>query len=139
MPGVATERSSVRGVVKPVEIGESPVSLNARAYRLQKRGRHATAEPLLRRALELKPHYPYAMYNLGWSLVAQGKAREALGPLHQTAALQPQRWEPYQRMSEAYAQLGLPEKAAAYAIKADALRKGHRRSASTNARTAAEE
>ncbi len=123
---------------KPETLGvrpESAVSLNAQAYRLQKRGRHATAELLLRRALELKPDYPYALYNLGWSLVAQGKAREALAPLHQTAAKQPERWEPYQRISEAYAQLGLPEKAAAYAIKADGLRRGHRRSASTKTRS----
>jgi tetratricopeptide (TPR) repeat protein len=113
--------------------------LNARAYRLQKQRRHAEAEPLLRRALELDPNFPYALYNLGWSLVAQGRAREALEPLKRTAAMQPRRWEPYQRLSEAYAMLGEADKAAAYARDATYLRTGRRPSASADTRPAPEE
>ena len=52
------------------------------------------------------PNRAYAQYNLGWSLLSQGKAREALGPLHRTAAQQPDRWEPQHRLAQAYARLG---------------------------------
>src|SRR5258705_15526 len=56
-------------------------------------GRPGEAEPLLRKAVALDPGFAYAQYNLGWSLLEQGKAREALGPLRRTAAQQPDRWE----------------------------------------------
>jgi predicted Zn-dependent protease len=101
---------------------ESASSLNLRAYWLQQRGQHRAAEPLLRRALALRPGYAYALYNLGWSLVEQGRPREALRPLQHTASLQPHRWEPQQRLAEAYAALGQREASAAAAARARLLR-----------------
>jgi predicted Zn-dependent protease len=101
----------------------SAVALNARAYRLQRTGRHTEAEPLLREAVKRRPGYAYAQYNLGWSLVAQGKPREALGPLRRTAAQQPHRWEPQYRLGQAYEQLGEMEKARAAYARASALRR----------------
>jgi tetratricopeptide (TPR) repeat protein len=86
--------------------GTSITALNSRAYGLLRRGRYAEAEPLLRQALRANPNYAYALYNLGWSLVGQGKGREAIEPLRESAALQPGRWEPQQRLSEAYEQIG---------------------------------
>lgn len=131
--------ASLQDTERSVDRREGPVSLNGRAYRLQKRGRHAEAEPLLRRAVELKPDYAYANYNLGWSLVEQGKALEALRPLRRSAAMQPGRWEPYQRLSEAYALIGEAEKAAAFALRAQSLRKGRRSAASTPPRIVREQ
>jgi predicted Zn-dependent protease len=98
------------------------MALNNRAYRLQRQGRHAEAEPLLRRALALDPNSAYAQYNLGWSLLEQGRAREAIAPLRRTAALQPGRWEPQQRLAEAYSQLGQRERTAEALARARALR-----------------
>jgi predicted Zn-dependent protease len=109
--------------------GESAMALNNRAYRLQRQGRHAEAEPLLRRALALDPDNAYAQYNLGWSLVAQGKAREALVPLQRTAALQPDRWEPQRRPAQTYEQLGQTKRAAAAYARARALGYGRRSAA----------
>jgi predicted Zn-dependent protease len=103
---------------------ESAASLNARAYRLQRRGHHAEAEPLLRRALEKDPNHPYAQYNLGWSLVEQGKAKEAVAPLEKTASRQPNRWEPQQRLAEAYEKLGEQDKAQEAYARARSLRGG---------------
>jgi len=97
--------------VRPARAGGTAAALNARAYRLQKAGRHVEAEPLLREAVRRDPSRAYAQYNLGWSLLSQGKAREALGPLRRTAAQQPERWEPQLRLAQAYAQLGESEKA----------------------------
>ena len=104
--------------------GESASTLNLRAYRLQRAGRHAEAEPLLRRALFLHPDYAYALYNLGWSLLEQGRPREALPFLQRTGALQPHRWEPQQRLSEAYAAVGNREASAIAAARAQRLRSG---------------
>jgi len=115
---------------------ESATALNDRAFQLQKLGKHEEAEPLLRRALELKPDYAYALYNLGWSLVAQGKARDALGPLSRSAELQPGRWEPLQRLSEAYALLGETDKAREYEEKAKDVRGGARGKATPALRNA---
>jgi len=81
-------------------------SLNAEGYALLRRGRYAEAEEPLRAAVRMKSNYGYALYNLGWSLLAQGKAREAIEPLRDAAALQPNRWEPLQKLSEAYSQIG---------------------------------
>jgi Flp pilus assembly protein TadD len=100
----------------------SAEALNAQGYRLLRQGRYRDAEPLLREAVRLKPGYAYAQYNLGWSLVAQGKAREALKPLHTTARQQPRRWEPQRRLAQAYQQLGESEKARAHSSRAQALR-----------------
>jgi Flp pilus assembly protein TadD len=95
--------------------------LNARAYRLQRAGRHAEAEPLLRRAVALDPDFAFAQYNLGWSLLEQGKARAALGPLRRTAVQQPHRWEPQLRLGQAYKKLGDLARARAAYQKARAL------------------
>jgi tetratricopeptide (TPR) repeat protein len=105
---------------------ETAVTLNNRAYRMQRIGRHRAAEPLLREALRQRPGYAYALYNLGWSLVEQGRAREAVDPLRRTAALQPNRWEPQQRLAEAYRLLGRESDAAAAARRARELRFGRR-------------
>ena len=88
-----------------VSITGTASSLNDRAYRLQREGRHRQAEPLLREALRRNPNYAYAQYNLGWSLVEQGRAREAVAPLQRTAARQPGRWQPQYRLGQAYEQL----------------------------------
>lgn len=114
---------------RTVRTRESAFSLNNRAYRLQKQGRHADAEPLLRRALELDPSHAYARYNLGWCLLEQGKASEALPHLKITAAQQPGRWEPQQRLSEAYSRLGDRKRAAVAAEKARSLRGDRRQGA----------
>jgi predicted Zn-dependent protease len=108
---------------------ETAASLNERAYRLQLRGRHREAEPLLRRALQLDPDYAHAQYNLGWCLVAQGKAREAVDWLLRTARRQPDRWEPYLRLAEAYEQLGQKARAAAAYARARLLGYGEHRAA----------
>jgi len=97
-------------------------TLNDRAYRLQRQGRHRQAEPLLREALRRNPNYAYAQYNLGWSLVEQGRAREAVAPLQRTAARQPGRWEPQYRLGQAYEQMGELDKARASYARARALR-----------------
>jgi predicted Zn-dependent protease len=73
---------------------------------LLKRGRFSEAEAPLRTAVRLRPSYGYALYNLGWCLLEQSRAREAIEPLRESAALQPGRWEPQQKLSEAYVQLG---------------------------------
>ena len=110
---------------------ESPDRLNNRAYRLQRQGRHAEAEPLLRQALKRNPRSAYAQYNMGWSLLSQGKPRQALGHLRRTAKQQPGRWEPHQRLAEAYERVGDREKAAEARARARALRSGRRRRRST--------
>lgn len=86
--------------------GRGAVQLNAQGFALLRRGRYADAESPLRAAVRLRPNYPYALYNLGCSLLGQGKAREAVDPLRESAALQPNRWEPLQKLAEAYAELG---------------------------------
>lgn len=85
---------------------QGPVALNAQGYALLKRGRFSEAETPLRAAVRLRPNYAYALYNLGWCLLEQGRVRDAIEPLRESAALQPDRWEPQQKLSEAYAQLG---------------------------------
>jgi predicted Zn-dependent protease len=102
-------------------------ALDARGYRLLRRGQAATAEPLLREAVRRNPGYAYAQYNLGWSLLEQGKAREALTPLRRTAAQQPNRWEPHHRLAQAYARLGEHEKAREAEARAQALRRSRSR------------
>lgn len=104
----------------------SAAALNARAYRLQREGRQAEAEPLLREAVKRDPSHAYAQYNLGVSLLSQGKVREALEPLHRTAAQQPARWEPQQRLGQAYERLGDEEQARAAYARARALRSRRR-------------
>jgi len=104
--------------------GRSPVSLNAEGYALLRRGRFADAEAPLRAAVRLRPNFGYALYNLGWSLLGQGKAREAVEPLRESAALQPGRWEPLQKLSEAYAQIGNEELSFETRARARDLRSG---------------
>jgi predicted Zn-dependent protease len=128
-PSSAIRRRPAATPARPAVVAAAPIrgsasALNLRAYRLLQRGRHTEAEPLLRRALALRPGYAYALYNLGWSLVEQGRAREALAPLRRTAALQPGRWEPQQRLADAYAVLGDQDAAASAAARAHALRYG---------------
>ncbi|HTE18265.1 MAG TPA: tetratricopeptide repeat protein [Armatimonadota bacterium] len=106
---------------------ETPDRLNNKAYRLQRQGRHAEAEPLLRQALKRNPRSAYAQYNMGWSLLSQGKPRQALGHLRRTARQQPGRWEPQQRLAEAYERVGDREKAAEARARARELRSGRRR------------
>jgi Flp pilus assembly protein TadD len=72
--------------------------------------------------VELKPNFPYALYNLGTALLEQGKFRDAVGPLEKTAALQPTRWEPQQRLAETYAALGNLKRSRAAAERARDLR-----------------
>lgn len=102
---------------------ETAESLNLRAYRLQKQGRHAEAEPLLREALRKRPEFPYAQYNLGWSLVSQGKPGEAILYLKKTSRAQPDRYEPLDKLAEAYERLGKKSDAERARAKAKALRK----------------
>lgn len=117
-----TRRDSTRVAAAP-RPGESAESLNLRAYRLQKQGRHREAEPLLREALRKRPDYAYAQYNLGWSLVRQGKAGEAVLYLKQTAKAQPQRREPLDKLAEAYERLGNRKQAEETRARARDLRK----------------
>jgi len=120
----------------PVVASGGAATLNSRAYQLQRQGRHREAEALLRQAVKRDPRHPYAQYNLGWSLVEQGKAREALDPLRRTASQQPGRWEPQERLAQAYRQLGDREKAAQAEARARALRSGRRARGSVRARVA---
>lgn len=99
-----TETRSKRIAAAPS--GSSATRLNAQGYALLRRGRYSDAESPLRAAVRLRPSYAYALYNLGCSLLGQGKAREAVDPLRESAALQPNRWEPLQKLAEAYAELG---------------------------------
>lgn len=101
--------------------------LNAIGFRLIRQGRYAEAEPYLRRAVARDPNYAYAQYNLGWSLLAQGKASQALGPLQHSAAQQPERWEPQEKLAEAYRRLADEDRAAAASSRARHLRR-HRQS-----------
>jgi Flp pilus assembly protein TadD len=110
-----------RGQAAAPPVGGGAVGLNNRAYRLQLQGRHAEAEPLLRRALALNPGYAYAQYNLGWSLLMQGRASEAVGWLLKTSARQPRRWEPVLRLAQAYEQMGRKEAALPLYARARAL------------------
>jgi hypothetical protein len=139
---VRREKTSGRRVVhrappeRRVAVRGGPVALNGRAYRLQQQGRHREAEPLLRQALRKKPGYAYAQYNLGWSLVRQGRAREALDPLKRTSARQPRRWEPHARLAEAYERLGDHEKAAYHRSRSRSLRSGRSKRAGDRASVA---
>jgi tetratricopeptide (TPR) repeat protein len=112
--------------------GRSARSLNAEGFALLRRGRYAEAEEPLRAAVRLKSDYAYALYNLGWSLLEQGKAREAIEPLRDAAALQPNRWEPLQKLSEAYSQIGNRDLAFEARAKAREI-KGDRRERRTRA------
>lgn len=103
------------------------VGLNSIGFRLIRQGRYAEAEPYLRRAVAQNPNFAYAQYNLGCSLLAQGKASQALGPLQHSAAQQPERWEPQEKLAEAYRRLDDDNRAAAAATRAKHLRR-HRRS-----------
>jgi len=101
--------------------------LNSTGHRLLLQGRYAEAEPLLRRAVALGSAMPtrgYTLYNLGWCLLARGKAEEAVEPLRRSAELQPSRWEPQQRLGEAYERLGKDESAKAAFARAKDLRGG---------------
>lgn len=108
----------------------SAAELNSQGHRLLLRGQFAQAEPLLRRAISGRPSnptYSYALYNLGWSLMAQGKASEAIRPLRRSAELQPERWEPVERLAEAYKQAGWKDHAEETYARARELRAGRRR------------
>ena len=129
-PVQAPSRPSVERPAGSPEGGGNAETLNSRAYRLQREGRHAEAEPLLREALRKHPNYAYAQDNLGWSLLEQGKARAAVGPLERTASAQPRRWEPQERLAQAYERLGMKDRAAAARARAAALRHGSGRRAS---------
>jgi tetratricopeptide (TPR) repeat protein len=62
------------------------------------KGKLAEAEPHLREAVRLWPHYAYAHINLGNWLLATGHASEALEHLDRAVALQPDLfWAPYYR------------------------------------------
>jgi eukaryotic-like serine/threonine-protein kinase len=70
-------------------------ALNDDAYALMQRGRWRAALPLLERAVPAlrgigpgDPYEAYADYNLGRTLLALGRCREALVPLHRSDALQ---------------------------------------------------
>lgn len=115
----------------------SPTQLNAQGYALIRRGRYAEAETPLRAAVRSRPNYAYALYNLGCSLLGQGKAREAVDPLRESAALQPNRWEPLQKLAEAYAELGNRDMAFETRARARELRgSGDRRGRRTDSTTA---
>jgi len=101
--------------------------LNSEAHRLQRQGRHQEAEPLLREALRKRPDYPYAEYNLGWSLVRQGKSRDAVLYLKKSSQAQPRRWEPLDKLADAYQQLGDRKKAEAARSRAQELKGTPRR------------
>jgi tetratricopeptide (TPR) repeat protein len=105
------------------------ITLNSRAHRLQRQGRHEEAEPLLREALRKKPDYAYAQYNLGWSLVQQGKSKEAVLYLKRSSEAQPKRWQPLDKLAEAYEQMGQKRKAEEARQRVEELRGSrHRRS-----------
>lgn len=106
--------------------GLSAEALNARAFRLQRQGRHSEAEPLLREALRKKPNHAYAQYNLGWSLVRQGKSKEAVLYLKRTSRAQPKRWEPLDKLADAYDQMGDKARAAEARERMQELRGGRR-------------
>ncbi len=108
----------------PAGRGRGPVGLNHVGHRLLLEGRYADAETYLRRAVALRPGYAYAQYNLGWCLLAQGKAAAALGPLQESAARQPERAEPLEKLAEAYRLLNDAERAEQAARRARELR-GH--------------
>lgn len=135
--GTRRRRTSVSTSSSSPGRGGSASTLNNEGLRLIRRGRYAEAEGVLRRALTMRPSgltYPYALYNLGWSLLGQGKAQEAIEPLAKTAGLQPSRWEPQQRLAEAYDRLGRKDRAQAAYARARALRGGRGRSTSSGER-----
>jgi tetratricopeptide (TPR) repeat protein len=59
------------------------------AYLLDEAGRHAEAEPLFRRALELDPKLDRAWYGLGLALIRLQRADEAVAALKRNTELQP--------------------------------------------------
>ncbi|HWH68232.1 MAG TPA: hypothetical protein VNT26_02565 [Candidatus Sulfotelmatobacter sp.] len=75
-------------------------------------------------ALKQKSDHPYALYNTGLALVRLNKAMAALPLLKQTAAQQPDRYEPQMALAEAYQQLGHYLLASHYARGAVGLAKG---------------
>lgn len=123
---VERKRETRRETIPATTTSRTARSLNAEGYALLRRGRYSEAEEPLRAAVRMKSNYGYALYNLGWSLLAQGKAREAIEPLREAAALQPTRWEPLQKLSEAYSQIGNRDLAFEARAKAREL-KGDRR------------
>ena len=77
-----------------------PHSLNDRAWALMKRGRYASALPLLQRAVpSLKgagpadPYEGFANYNLGYTLLQLGRCADALPYLQHARQLEPDRSE----------------------------------------------
>lgn len=116
-------------VASPTALPGGAITLNSRAHRLQRQGRHEEAEPLLREALRKKPDYAYAQYNLGWSLVQQGKSKEAVLYLKRSSEAQPKRWQPLDKLAEAYEQMGQKRKAEEARQRVEELRGDrHRRS-----------
>ncbi len=117
VPGLAASdsrpfaRPTRRRASRPHLRSESAEALNLRAYRLLQQDRYEDAEPLLWRALKARPDFPYAQYNLGWSLVGQGKAKQAVRVLEHAIRQQPDRWEPYERLGDAYSMLGDTDRA----------------------------
>jgi len=71
------------------------------------------------------------------ALLEQGKAAEAIPHLERTAAQQPGRWEPQQRLAEAYARVGDRKRATLAPEKARSLRSGRRSNAAVPAAVAA--
>ena len=111
---------------KEVGSGKGAAGLNTIGFRLIRQHQYAEAEPYLRRAVAKDPNYAYAQYNLGCCLLSEGKPSQALGPLQRSAAQQPERWEPQEKLAEAYRRLNDDERAKAASARAKRLRRNHR-------------
>jgi Flp pilus assembly protein TadD len=70
---------------RALAVGQTPELLNNLATLRREQSDLTGAEHLVRKALELRPDYPDALYNLGVTLIDAGRPSEAIAPLSQRA------------------------------------------------------
>src|SRR5262249_18518438 len=86
--------------------GESTVAHTHLGVALLKRESFETAEQHFRRALQLAPNNPHALYNLGTALVGQGKMDEAVDQYREAVRRHPEFDRPHYSLGLALADTG---------------------------------
>ncbi len=96
---------------KTVNEPQSAVTFNDQGVRDINNGRYFAAVEALKRAINLRPDYSTAHYNLGVAWYFLGNREQALAEQHEAIKLAPQNSEPFNQLGVIYADTGNLEKA----------------------------
>ncbi|HKO99469.1 MAG TPA: tetratricopeptide repeat protein [Pyrinomonadaceae bacterium] len=106
-------RSSEAGplYLKAAELAKDPATLNLIAESLQSEQQWENSGPILKRALELDPRNPNALYLMGRMLVVFKRYQEAEPYLKQATEVSPKAFQPLNLLGRSYLAMGRNEEA----------------------------